>query len=235
MQAASSTSFTDDEFGEIAVRRVRGSRYVRIRIGAGGKLTASLPARAPLALVRDLIERSRPALRKSFGAQTTRRSVFGHGSRIGASHSLSVMTAPRIAVRLRSPHVVLAAPAGTDVLSDDIQSRLRPYVEKALRAEAKAFLPRRLRHLADLYGFQYKKIRYSSAGTRWGSCSSNGTISLNIWLMQLPAELRDYVLIHELCHTEQMNHSPSFWLLVEAILPNHKDLRKQLKRFQPQM
>lgn len=235
MPTSTTTSFTDPEFGLVSVRRVRGGQYVRIRINPSGKVIASLPMRAPLSLVKDLLDKSRPSLRQSVQSQSQLRTVFSNGSRIGASHTLSVMVAPRVLVKLQSPHVVLAAPAGTDVLSADIQSRLKPYVEKALRAEARAFLPRRLRYFADTYGFTYERIRYSSAGTRWGSCSSAGTISLNIWLMQLPPALRDYVLIHELCHTQQMNHSKDFWALVGTILPDYKDLRKQLKRFHPQM
>lgn len=235
MQIASRTTFKDQEFGLVAVRRVRGGQYVRIRVGNNGTISASLPMRAPLSLVRDLLEKSRPSLRDSLQNQSRYKTVFSEGARIGASHALSVMTAPRLVVKLRSPHVILAAPAGTDITSPEVQIRLKPHIEKALRLEARAYLPRRLRHFAEHFGFTYEKIRYSSAGTRWGSCSSTGTISLNIWLMHLPADLRDYVLIHELCHTEEMNHSKEFWGLVEAILPDYKELRLELKKFHPQM
>ncbi|MDR2336699.1 MAG: M48 family metallopeptidase [Candidatus Nomurabacteria bacterium] len=102
-----------------------------------------------------------------------------------------------------------------------------------LRGKAKRFLPVRLRELAKLGGFTYEKVRFSHSSSRWGSCSNNGTISLNIALMKLPPALIDYVLIHELAHTRQMNHSADFWQEVEKYDRNYKKHRKMLKLHSP--
>jgi predicted metal-dependent hydrolase len=104
---------------------------------------------------------------------------------------------------------------------------------EALRAKAKRILPARLKELAERGGFSYEKVRFSHSSSRWGSCSSNGTVSLNIALMKLPAVLIDYVLIHELAHTRQMNHSAAFWQEVEKYDKNYKRHRKLLKMYSP--
>lgn len=99
----------------------------------------------------------------------------------------------------------------------------------SLRKQAENEFPERLRELADKYGFSYKKCTIRNSRTRWGSCSMNGNINLSLYLASLPAHLQEYVMLHELCHTRQMNHSSEFWAEVEKYLPNYKSLRKELK------
>ncbi len=105
-----------------------------------------------------------------------------------------------------------------------------PEVE-ALRAAAKACLPERLRYLADLYGFEFNAVRIKHNVSNWGSCSSKKNINLNLNLMRLPEHLRDYVMLHELCHLKQMNHGPEFKALLESVCPDWKELRSELKEY----
>ena len=103
---------------------------------------------------------------------------------------------------------------------------------KLLRKKAKEYLPDRLQVLAVLHGFTYASIRIAKSKSRWGSCSSKKNISLSLFLMQLPSHLIDYVILHELCHTVEMNHSPKFWELLDKICNGKaKILRKELKTF----
>ena len=102
---------------------------------------------------------------------------------------------------------------------------------KQLRAEAKAYLPARLRELADLNGFRYNQVRIKHNVSNWGSCSVKGNINLNLNLMRLPEELRDYVMLHELCHLKHLNHGPEFHALLESVCPEHRRLQRQLKDY----
>lgn len=97
------------------------------------------------------------------------------------------------------------------------------------REQARDLYTRRLAELAARHGFQYSRMRLSSARTRWGSCSSRGTISLNWRLVLAPAEVVDYVILHELAHLRVPNHSKEFWRLVESLCPEAKQHRQWLK------
>lgn len=224
----------DEEFGEIILRRSAKASYVRIRVAPDGRLRASLPLYAPLFLVKRLVKTSRAQLR-SLLAEHHRTTTFADGMRVGKSHTLIVRptTSETCSATRHGQRIVVSLPEGKSLTDPGIAQVVRVKIGEALRIEAKSYLPKRLRHLADQHGFVYEKVRFSHASGRWGSCSTNGTISLNIALMKLPFELIDYVLVHELCHTEQMNHSIAFWRLVEAADPEYKVHRRLLKEETP--
>lgn len=120
-------------------------------------------------------------------------------------------------------------------LKDPSTQRARDYQKKILMKKARDYLPYRLDYLAKRYGYDYGKCRLSHAGTRWGSCSSKRTISLNIGLMKVPEPLRDYVIIHELSHLNHMDHSKAFWAEVASHDSNYKIHEKKLKNFSPNL
>lgn len=84
--------------------------------------------------------------------------------------------------------------------------------------------------LAKKYGYSYNKINIKNQKTRWGSCSKKGNLNFNYKVMFLPEKIQDYIIAHELCHLREFNHSRKFWNLVERIIPNYLDIRKELKR-----
>ena len=228
-----SSAIIDPEFGRVSYRRVPNSRYVRIRLASDGTLRASLPLFASVKSIERLIETSRDELRKLMGTRHENR--YQEGQKIGHSHTLRLT--PNRSESLK--HVVkgqvihISYPASLSVESPSVQNEIREGVAKALRIESKAYLPRRLEYLSSQGGFSYARVRFAHQSGRWGSCSSTGTISLNIALMMLPFELIDYVLVHELAHTKQMNHSNSFWNLVGTYYPQYKSARKELKSYSP--
>ena len=116
---------------------------------------------------------------------------------------------------------------------DPAEQRSRDYQKKILMKKAREYLPYRLDYYAKLYGYSYSKCRLSHANTRWGSCSSNRTISLNIGLMKVPEALRDYVILHELAHLNHMDHSKAFWAEVQSHDKNYRIHEKELKMFSP--
>lgn len=91
--------------------------------------------------------------------------------------------------------------------------------------------PSRVEHFAQIIDVTYGRITIRHQKTRWGSCSSSGNLNFNCALMNTTPEIIDYVVVHELCHRKQMNHSALFWAEVEKVLPNYKELRSALKNY----
>ena len=100
---------------------------------------------------------------------------------------------------------------------------------KALATQAAEHLPKRAAYFAPRIGVTYGRITIRAQHTRWGSCSARGNLNFNCLLMLMPAEVQDYVVVHELCHRKELNHSLRFWAEVEKILPDYKMHRKWLK------
>lgn len=225
-------SIHDDEFGEIAISRSVRARSVRISVTHGGTLRASLPPYAPLIILKRLVASSRAQLREML-RQSAPAYQLEHGAAIGKSHRLAIINASRTSVKRYKQHITVTLAPGAHMTDSIVEKQVREAIKAALRLEAKSYLPKRLAHIAKKLDCHYEKVRFSHASSRWGSCSSTGTISLNIALMKLPHELIDYVLIHELCHTKQMNHSAKFWALVETADPSYKLHRRSLKKESP--
>lgn len=102
---------------------------------------------------------------------------------------------------------------------------------RQLRLRAKAELPPRLAELAAEHGFEYNSVRIKHNVSNWGSCSSKKNINLNLNLVRLPDELRDYVMLHELCHLRHLNHGPEFHALLSEICPKWKEYSTALKGY----
>lgn len=109
-------------------------------------------------------------------------------------------------------------------------SSVKIIYESWLFQKAMDYLPLRINELAEANSFKPGKISIRRQRTRWGSCSKSGSIALNYKLMMLRKELIDYVIIHELCHLIELNHSKKFWNLVKKILPGFAQLRQELRQ-----
>ena len=174
---------------------------------------------------------------KEFGEVIVRKSPLSRGVRFTVSTSgrltmsVPTYTSTFLAKRfLNSNREIIREKLP---LKDPKEQRARDYQKKILMKKAREYLPYRLEYYAKLYGYSYEKCRLTHANTRWGSCSSNRTISLNIGLMKVPEVLRDYVILHELAHLNHMDHSKDFWAEVGLHDKNYKNHEKKLKVFNP--
>lgn len=116
------------------------------------------------------------------------------------------------------------------VKAGDAAANLRPLIEKHLRQLAVVELPARVLEFAAMHRLVVRRVTVRNQRTRWGSCSRQGSISLNWRLIQTPPFVRDYIILHELMHLRQMNHSPRFWREVEKVCPDYRMAWKWLKQ-----
>lgn len=101
---------------------------------------------------------------------------------------------------------------------------------KNLANDALEYIPKRVEYFASIMNVTYGRITIRNQKTRWGSCSSKGNLNFNCLLMMAPIEVIDYVIVHELCHRKEMNHSKAFWFEVSKIIPNYKEYENWLKK-----
>lgn len=98
-----------------------------------------------------------------------------------------------------------------------------------MREAARAMINARLCHFAPRVGVTLRKVFVKNHKSRWGSCSEKGNLNFNYKIIFLPPAVADYIIVHELCHLRQFDHSSEFWAYVEALIPNHHTLRRQLR------
>lgn len=176
------------------------------------------------------------ASRERAGALERARTVWSDGAEFD-------FLGQRVRLVLDSAHVFASAGAALEPGDGDALPVLRlglarTATEVQIRDAAQAWLMRQaqqvfsesLLRFAPQLGVSYSKLRLSSAGTRWGSASADGTIRLNWRLIHLKPEMIDYVVVHELSHLRHMDHSPQFWDVVASVMPDHLDRRQALRR-----
>ena len=110
------------------------------------------------------------------------------------------------------------------------EAQIRDAAQAWLMRRAEAVFTERLQHFAPQLGVQWSRLRLSSAGTRWGSATADGTIRLNWRLIFLSMDMVDYVVVHELSHLRHMDHSPRFWDVVASVMPDHRERRQALRQ-----
>lgn len=190
-----------------------------------GTLTVRAPLRMKEADIRQLIEEKKDWIKRK-QARVRKEAVVPRQYVDGETFLYLGKEYPLRLVPNQKPALVIER---FFKLTKSVQPQAEPVFEAWYKKQARVILTERVEFYARKHGFKMEKIRISSARTRWGSCSSKGTLSFTWRLVMAPLEIIDYVVVHELCHLEEMNHSKSFWARVEGILPDYKRRRKWLK------
>ena len=226
----------DKELGRLIVRdNVRAKRLVfRTKAAA---IYVSIHPGVAMKEVKEAIEKLRSRLLES--RQKLIRPLIDLNYRIETEYfKLSLVSGKREKYLAHSVlgEMRIICPPTADFTDSNLQDWLRKVIEEALRRNAKIILPGRLYMLSKRYGLPYISVQINSSRGRWGSCSSHKKINLSYFLVLLPKHLIDYVLLHELCHTCEMNHGDRFWDLLNGFTGGKAlELREELKKYKTEI
>lgn len=227
-------TFYVDDIGDVLVYKHASARNIRLRVDSDGRVRVTIPRWAPYRSGHMFAQSKRTWILQ----QLPKRELIVHDTFIGKKHRVVVRygnSTDKKRIRIINEEIVVVLPLGTDIVSDELQDDLIKVAEKALRNEAKDYLPRRLEYLATSHNFTYRNVAVKKMKSRWGSCTSRKDISLNIFLMQLDDSLIDYVLLHELLHTKIQAHGKKFWVGLEDFVTDLPAIRKQMRLVEPRL
>jgi predicted metal-dependent hydrolase len=213
---------------EISVER-RGVKRARITVYEDLRVRVTLPLHCSQEEVDDLIERKAQWIQKQLAFYRGRR-----GARIqvrnneilylGEIYTFCLLPGLRSRVAIKDEEKIIYS--GRNLLADGVLARW-------YRKEAKRIIMERLTHLADTYNFTYNRVFIRDQKTLWGSCSNKRNLSFNWRLIQTPLDIIDYIVVHELVHTEILRHTKAFWERVASLYPQYRQAKGWLKNFYP--
>lgn len=223
----------DAELGTITWKVNARARRLTFRTKPEG-VFVTVPVGTTRKEVEKAIEELRPKLQKA-KEKVIKKPLIDLNYRIDAEYfKLSFVNGNRERFLSHSElgEMRIICPPNADFNDEKLQEWLRKVIVEALRRNAKIVLPPRLYMLSMKHGLPYEQLKINSSKGRWGSCSNKKHINLSCYLMLLPSHLIDYVLLHELTHTKEMNHSDKFWALLDKLTDGKaKALRKELMQF----
>jgi predicted metal-dependent hydrolase len=221
-----------EDIGAVTLTKYRRSRHIRIKVSSRG-VAVSLPFWTPYGMGVDyVISKKQWILDNQIESPDTH---IPNNAKIGKAHRVlfaASTEAKTSTVRIKDQTIIVKYPAQQSHDDASVQLAAQKGAKKALQKQATSLLPQRLLTLSEQHNFTYNKVSVKQLKARWGSCDSHKNITLNYYLMQLPWRLIDYVLLHELTHTEYMNHGTDFWARLDRALPGSKLLKKELKSCQ---
>lgn len=207
-------------------------RTIALIVEDNGSLTVRAPMRMSAVLIQEFVakhanwvEKKRAETRAMTPAQPKQYQPGEKFLHLGREYALEI-------VQDQQKNLVLE---DHFLLAESARDNAELVFQNWYRQQAGLIIPERVKLFANKHAFHYDRIRITSARTRWGSCSTKGTLSFSWRLIMTPLDVVDYVIIHELAHTVHHNHSKRFWGVVEKLLPDYRERRKRLKQYGQEM
>lgn len=208
---------------EVLLRKSKRAKRLQLKIYPTGEINLVIPCKYSYKDALDFLGGQTKWVEKKLSKLASYRNKFRY---LGYEIKLSISTDKKdklFAIFFNDRNLIF--PAAEDKTPEQL-------FETWLFEEAEKYIPSRVNRLASLYDFNFEKVKVKRLKSRWGSCSSKKNLSFNYKLMQFNYKIIDYVIVHELCHLKEMNHSEKFWSLVEEIIPDYRKYKSKLNHNQ---
>ncbi len=229
-----SKTFQLTDVGLIKIAKRKANRNLRLSITPSGEIRVSIPAWAPYSAGVDFANTKKDWIVK----QLPKRQLLVPDQAIGKAHRLAFVPKTdlkQIKTLIRDNQIKIYHPSSLNYADHEVQAAATKAAVRALRLQAESLLPKRLQQLAMTHRLDYNDVKIKRLTRRWGSCDHSQHIVLNLFLIQLPWELIDYVILHELTHTVHLNHGQNFWTTLEDLRPDARQLKKTIRNYRPEI
>ncbi|HHU32947.1 MAG: M48 family metallopeptidase [Zhaonellaceae bacterium] len=211
------------------IRSARKS--ITLTITSDGRLVVKAPLGTSDSLIKQLVEQKKTWIEEKKLLMQTRRAKYKVKQFIDGGEFLYLGKSYLLNFSWQASKVGLDGKYLN--VPEAVRDQAKKYIIGWYKEEAKKVLNERVKFFALQEGIAYQKVKITSASRRWGSCSSKGNLNFTWKLVMTPLDIIDYVVVHELCHLEFLNHSREFWAKVERIMPDYKLKQKWLADNQP--
>ncbi len=228
-----SKTFVLENVGPVKITKRRSNQNLKITLSPEGVIRVSIPTWTSYQAAVDFVNSRKTWINE----RITRTNPLYDGQQIGKAHHLTFKPIDNVTSkphsRISGNQIIIKYPHLLGIESEEVQSVAILAATRALRLQAENLLTARLISLASVNGLNFSSISIKAMRRRWGSCDQKQKIVLNLYLVQLPWELIDYVILHELTHTKHLNHGKDFWDMLESMQPKARENRRQLNNFAP--
>ncbi len=210
------------------------SKRIRVTIMRDGAVLVTYPKYVSKKRAEKFVAENLTKIERAIAKTSTARSLFEENQKLNLlTKQIIIKRCDENNMHVFAKENFICVPQSFNFNDNKVQAEIKSVFTELVRREAKKYLPTRTEYFARKYGFSFERVYVKNIKTRWGSCSKRNNINLNIHLMRLPSHLCDYVILHELVHTEVKNHGKEFWARLNRITNGEaKKLDKELNKYQ---
>jgi len=225
------------DVGFIHLYKTKNARNLRIILKPNKPPRVTVPFNVPFKAAEDFLYSKMFWLKENFEKikkLEIKKEIFDEDTEFKTKHHTLIIKRHAFdscKYKVKDGLLEFYCPTDCDIKNSLIQKSISLAVIETLRIEAKNYLPEKVKELSQKYNLNFKKVFIKNLKSRWGSCSSQNNINLNLHLMRLPENLIDYVILHELAHTKEKNHGKNFWNLLSSLVFDARELNKELRKF----